>query len=290
MVNRMQVPGRHSVASCHYLVLMVIPVLLAAACTGVGTVVTPAAYPALPAVSSGGPSPGSIVMPDISITRIRGSRHPIKYYAYGDSITFAVNPDLPPDGSRCYILQMRDRYDPAALADHSMQGSSGRTSTWAWENLPDYYNPGMHYFIVFFGSNDLRRGINGTATGQNLADIYAYVRAYGSTPVIVIPPLRYTDEDWDQAPDFAITTAFLSARGIPYVTMYDALDSSPGNGKLDSFNGTYMPDGTHPNMTGHARMADYLWEHYFNRSVRDSTPETDNVRRIFPAALPAPRP
>lgn len=178
----------------------------------------------------------------------------LDFYAFGDSLTRATGSgDLDASGSDCYILQYRDAYDPYRIVGHNSDGGS-MTSTWGLTHIASYGSNADHVFIMF-GDNDPGAGINAATSAQNLEGMYYTVLNRGDTPYILLPPIMSSG-----TLDLATIGNTLAANGTPFIKMYDALDSVPGNNQLDSYDGAYMSDGVHPNATGHQLMADYLWD------------------------------
>jgi hypothetical protein len=198
----------------------------------------------------------------------------VNYYAYGDSITGAdtVGGDLAPDGSDSYISQMVQLYSPSSLADYNLDGG-GADSTWGLANLPSHYrlsnnetyNP---VYVIEFGVNDY--DLDPDITAGNLISMRNFLTGNGTQSIILMPTLYYEEGSLNftienQTSRITVIQNLLDAGGVPYVKMYDALDSIPNNGALDGFNGTnYIPEGTtqiHPNKMGQRLMAEYLWNH-----------------------------
>jgi len=218
--------------------------------------------------------------------RFQTTDSPSKYYAYGDSISLAAQSgDLNDDGSDCYIIQMRDMHDPFATADHNMDGS-GVSSRWGLDAIEEHYIKGTEYFFIEFGTNDYRARIPPPETAKNLMGMYQYVKNNGTTPYVLIPVLLHP-ENWtrdkktwaDNDGNITILQHALDEYGIPYIRTYDALDSSPNNLNQDSYNGTWMSDGIHPNRTGHRVMAEYLWERLYPRIVSEKQPKIFDITR-----------
>jgi lysophospholipase L1-like esterase len=192
----------------------------------------------------------------------------IDFYAYGDSITGStLNKD-------CYVEQMADMFYPDAIASRNHDGS-GRTTDWAVQNLQAHYKSGTRYFFYMFTNDGWRDETGNFAktdfpinkTVDNYMAIYNYVKANGTTPIPLLPIITprfngvYYNVSLQQDRIRALEAEF-DRRGIFYVKMYDALDSSPGNGIPDCYNGYdqfFFDDGVHPNVIGNRIMAEYLW-------------------------------
>jgi PKD repeat protein len=194
---------------------------------------------------------------------------------YGDSITL---------DNDWYGKQMQQMYEPQYQADHNVDGS-GKSSTWLLANIGNFYSPLMKEFIPLVGNNDIRNNINGTVTGINIDGICRYVEANGTTCYPMMHTLENVTLWGDSSPNITITEAYLTAHGRSYTKLYDALDSIPNNGIMDDFNGTYMPDGVHPNYTGHTQMANYDWNNLFNFSSQFTPPGPINTFYPFGVAF-----
>ena len=183
-----------------------------------------------------------------------GNSQQIDYYGYGDSIS------APDD---MYVMQMRDIYDLSATADHNTDGS-GQMSCWGFDNITSHYNKSIREFIYMF-TNDEFHLYTPELTAYCYTRIYTYVSANGTLAVPVLATLR-TGNQSEQAQYLQIVGQLLDMEGVPYVKMYDAIDSEPGNGLLDGFNATNYVDGVHPTSAAQRLMADYLWR-YIKRGM-----------------------
>lgn len=176
----------------------------------------------------------------------------IDFYAYGDSLT--NNPDN-------YLVQMARDHSPGSVVLFNDDGS-GRTSRWGAEYIGEHYRNNTRFFVYMFTNDGHSRTTEETI--QNYLKIYDYATERGSIAVPCIPVL--TSRNWSRAYDQANQTArilaleaALDARGIWYVKLYDALDSQSGNGRPDDINITDIPDGSHPDTSGHKKLGEYLW-------------------------------
>jgi PKD repeat protein len=201
----------------------------------------------------------------------------VKYYAYGDSITRGTKTgsDLNPDGTDVYNMYMQRTYDTLNSSAHNQDGG-GKNSTWAWENIGSHYSNSTQYYIVLIGTNDRNTDVGQITAAQtvaNLANIYNYTIANGSTPVICINTLYQDDgaTDWkltvNQQNNITLIQNGLSAAGIPYLKMYDSIDTIPYNGIPDEYNASNYYDWIHPNKLGHQLMGTYLRHPVANLSL-----------------------
>ncbi|MFA5408298.1 MAG: PKD domain-containing protein, partial [Bacilli bacterium] len=203
----------------------------------------------------------------------------VSYYAYGDSVTRAAGyADLNPDGSDCYIMQMRDLYDPNASADHNIDGGS-RTSAWGLANIATHYD-NETYYCIMFGLNDDYYEIYAQQRLENLLDMYNYVHTEDTTPIILIQTLMVPDgrafcEYTYQRENLTQIQEGLRALDIPFIRAYDAVDTIPGNCIIDEADTTYYaPDGVHLNASGQRALADYVWASFQTPSAGFSANKT----------------
>jgi hypothetical protein len=183
----------------------------------------------------------------------------LKYYGYGDSISYY---------DYMYLIQMRDRYDPAATVSHNSDGP-GMSSAWGLANIGAHYTEGTEYFVILFGNNDKRWNIPATDTGKNLQGMYNYAIAHGAKPIVLIHTLEDPVVYGDESVNLSIIESYLTDQKISFIKMYDAIDFFPNNLVMDGFNKSLSLDGVHPTPEGQSMMADYLWSHYtFPKSVQ----------------------
>lgn len=185
-----------------------------------------------------------------------------KYYAYGDSITSATGcGDLPSNGTKAYVMQMRDIYDPLASAAHSMDGG-GYTSQDGVDHLADHWDAdGIGLIFISFGVNDFDYSIPATTVVDNEIEIYNYAESRGTQAIILLPPIS-------PVKNYATYSAYIEdiqdgliAAGVKYAPVYDYIDSDPNNGTINTANVTNFcdPANSHLNITGHLAVANGLW-------------------------------
>lgn len=230
--------------------------------------------------------------PFITINYDPISPTPTKYYAYGDSITRATGGgSLNATGNDVYILQMRDRYNASALADHNIDGGS-KTSDWGLANIATH--PGSAYNVtnqyIMFGANDRALGETGLTTAQNLESMYNILLTNGTTPKIMMPTVAtVTGTEWtrlvNQQDNITIIQNYLTSKSIPYIKAYDAIDSVPGNGVPDASNTSLLFDYIHPNKEGHSILADYVWSHAPSTGALEVSFTTDRFITLIPQAV-----
>lgn len=195
-------------------------------------------------------------------TYLNVTYHYPDYYAYGDSITKATTAggDLNPDGTDSYVVQMRDNHDISASAWHNFAPTAS-TSAQGLANISNNYDPGIGVYILEFGVNDNGADPTGgaedwNATAANLISMKEYAEGNGSRVILSMILLRDTADETDR---IAGIQANLTDRGVCYSRTWDALDSNPYNGVLDSYDDTYFIGGVHPNKTGQYLMGEYFW-------------------------------
>jgi len=191
----------------------------------------------------------------------------IEYYAYGDSITRATGgDDLASNGTDVYLTQMVETHDAINTSDNNLDGGS-TTSAWGLANFAthgQYEGTEPERVFIMFGTNDRYYGLTGLQTAANLAGIYEGYTANGTSAYVLIHPLKSENgHEWNiyenQYSNITIIETNLTERGIPFVKMYDAIDSNPGNGSPDEVNSTLYYDSVHPNYEGHTLMGEFLW-------------------------------
>jgi len=165
-------------------------------------------------------------------------------------------------------MQMKDIYDPTKTADHNFDGSS-KTSRWGLANFSSHYNASNKYFVFMFGVNDARTdsvGIPQSEYVSNMLEIYNRTLANDSIPILCIRTLAngIAAPGWGshsvQVSQINAMQEACERYDIPYVKMYDAIDTHPWNGRIDDYNPYYYNNDTaHPNVTGHKAMAEFLW-------------------------------
>ena len=168
-----------------------------------------------------------------------------KYSFYGDSITYGYDLPTPDD---FFGHQMIIAHDPTATWDHNLDGN-GWASEDCWKNISSHYSPGTDFFIVMCSNNDIRHNLNGTETAVNLYRIYEYVKTNGGVPVILMQTLEDPSIRGDSSGNITITETVLAENNIPFIRMYNAINTS------------CLGEGVHPDLGCHKLMGDYLWKH-----------------------------
>lgn len=192
---------------------------------------------------------------------------PVRYYAYGDSITHATNGDLAADGSDCYVVDLIRRYIPDAAADHNTDGDAQMTS-WGITNFATHYD-NEDYYIIAFGVNDMHSNVTSEVCANNLITLSNWAEANGSIPIVQVNTLMV--EDGSYVHNYTYQRTFISevesrltAADVEYIKGYDAVDTTIGDGIIESPNTSfYRSDLVHFNKTGQVALADNIWR-YFN--------------------------
>lgn len=166
--------------------------------------------------------------------------------------------DLASDGSDCYILQMRDDNAPWLTAGHNTNGGS-MTSTWGYDNIASLYPPhGARATVIEFGLNDVGASIAKETTAENFIGIDTYIKSRGGNCLIGLVSGGENSTAWRET-YIPYIQAALDTAGVQYVKMYDAVDTTPGNGTPETLSGDYIADGSHPNAAGHKLIGAAIW-------------------------------
>jgi PKD repeat protein len=185
----------------------------------------------------------------------------LDYYAYGDSITSGEGVA---NESEVYISQMVATHDPTKTVDHNTDGS-GRYSSWGLANFATHPgNPFPSEVYILFGMNDKHYDETAEFTYLNLEAMYNAYTDKGSDTRILIETLAEDGQgDWstyaNQRARIEKIQNYLDAKSIPYIKIYDAIDSNPGNCYPDEVNMSLMYNSRHPDTEGHRLMGDYIW-------------------------------
>jgi lysophospholipase L1-like esterase len=152
---------------------------------------------------------------------------------------------------------MQDTYDTYATSDHNTDGG-GKTSAWGLTNIASYFSRHQGICVIEFGLNDIAGEIAAADTASNLIAMYTYVAGLGAQGIV---GLVGGDATWRTTYLPTIESALTSA-DVPFVRLYDAIDSTPGNGTAEAIDEDYiadLPGGAHPNTEGHRLMGIALW-------------------------------
>lgn len=211
------------------------------------------------------------------------------YYAVGDSLARGTSPgspgyDLDPDGSDQFVMQMSNRYNLGAPASHNFAETS-YSSLWGVQHMVEYPQGNItpKYTFVTIGINDRRLDPSYTAnqTADNLKTMYDYYNSKGSTAWVLIEPMNGTSQTgWSTEASQRDNTTKIETRlkefNVRFLKIYDAIDTTPGDGILQISNVSYAPDYLHPNKLGNSLIADYIWNET-GLSPSNATFHTGNV-------------
>jgi len=180
------------------------------------------------------------------------------YYAYGDSITKGSH------SKTNYMEWFRQLFNITGNISYNIDGSA-KTTQWGLENFVANCNDKQDY-IVFdaFGFCDEYFEIDPQITAQNKVEMYNLSKELNIKNYFVCIPVR-TMYDWDVEYEYVEATEDLCNRfNIPFIRLYDAVDSIPYNEQFDEHNSSYFADDIHPNEHGHAVMSIYIWNYLNN--------------------------
>lgn len=170
---------------------------------------------------------------------------------FGDSLTAGYGLDEP---SLAFPGLIQRRLDSASMPYHVVNaGVSGETSSGGLERIDWILNNPLDVFVLELGANDGLRGIPPETTRKNLQSIIDKVRTkYPESRIILagmqVPPnmgQRYTSQFRSIFPDLA------RQNDIPLIPFL--LEGVGGEATLN------QPDGIHPNIEGHAIVAENVW-------------------------------
>jgi lysophospholipase L1-like esterase len=190
-------------------------------------------------------------------------RAPLKIVGLGDSTTagtpgFRSPVEAPPDGAgnpqsqyAYWMMQLRPEW--VVLN----RGVNGELSGEILERLPrDVLREAPDYVVFLAGVNDVYRGRSVPSVQSNLSEMYARARAAGIRTVAA-SILPYSPISRTQASALHELNGWIEANaralGIAFCDL-NRITSDPKN--PDRLAGS--PDGLHPDVTGHRRMADGL--------------------------------
>lgn len=170
---------------------------------------------------------------------------------YGDSLTAGYGLDNA--ASEAFPALIQKRIDDAGLAWRVVNaGLSGDTTSGGMRRLDWVLRQPADIFVLELGANDGLRGLPLDLVKKNLNAIIDRVRAKNPATVVVLTGMRMPVNMGDYAREFdAIFPEIARERGLPLIPFL-----LEGVGGLPSMN---LPDGIHPNVAGHRRVADNVW-------------------------------
>ena len=173
-----------------------------------------------------------------------------KYCVYGDSIAGGYGV--------CDNCSYSEWIEPGTSTWHNTDGA-GQWSSWGLANIGTHYSASCQNFLIAFGTNDIAGGRHGADIVHDLEAMYNYSSANGSRTAILIPPLRGNKNNTFMIGNLQNN---FTRDSIPYLNVFDALDTNPDNGIPDGWQLAYYIDNVHPNAQGHAMIGRYIWDNW----------------------------
>ena len=105
---------------------------------------------------------------------------------------------------------------------------------------------------------------NATNASQNKLDMYRWSVENNSENHYIPTILTLANDEVNrplavQLNHMNVTTSLFKNYSVPYVKLFDAVDSEPYNGRVDDWDGDYYCDTVHLNLLGHKAMGSFLW-------------------------------
>jgi acyl-CoA thioesterase-1 len=172
---------------------------------------------------------------------------------YGDSLTAGYGLDDP--STQAYPGLIAEKIAAAGLPYRVINaGLSGETSSGGLRRIDWVLRQPVDVFVLALGSNDGLRGLPLETVRTNLRAIFDRVKARNPDAALVLLGMRMPANMGGYAAEFhslfAPIAAAYDAPLVPY--LLDGVGGDP------AFN---LPDGIHPNPTGHQRIAATVWPH-----------------------------
>ncbi len=171
---------------------------------------------------------------------------------FGDSLTAGYGLDDPATESFPGLIQAR--IDAAGLPYRVVNaGLSGETTAGGLRRVDWILRQPVDVFVLGLGGNDGLRGVPVSASKANLRGIIEKVRARNPDATIMLAGMQmprslgpdYTRDFAGMYPEIADK---MNATLIPFLL--------EGVGGMPALN---LPDGIHPNVEGHRKVADVVW-------------------------------
>jgi hypothetical protein len=198
--------------------------------------------------------------------------HNLSIFGYGDSIM---------NGEYLEILVEEDHFTRRLESDHQVNytgrnmDGGGMTTFFGLGNYSKYiYGNNTCTVLEQFGINDVSSGryIDSVTPARNKLLLYNMSVENNTDHIPMIPTLSHPTLSnrpgaWQNESIIAMEASFIYY-GVRFIPLYDCLDSTPYNGRLDNYfnGGCYHPDELHINKSGHERMSDFI---YFFLSGQD---------------------
>jgi len=152
-----------------------------------------------------------------------------------------------------YPARVQEKVDAAGLPYRVINGGlSGETSAGGVRRIDWVLRQPVDVFVLELGGNDGLRGLPLETLRANLQTIFDKVRARNPDATLILAGMQMPTSMGDYARDFAALFPPLAeandAALIPFL-----LEGVGGDPALN------LPDGIHPNPTGHAIVAETVW-------------------------------
>ncbi len=171
---------------------------------------------------------------------------------YGDSLTAGYGLDDPTETAFPAVVQ--DKIDEAGLPYRVINaGLSGETSAGGIRRINWVLRQPVDVFVLELGANDGLRGLPLDMLLVNLQEIIDRVRARNPAVQLVIAGMRMPPSMGEYAGKFDALFAPLAAANDAALIPFLLEDV----GAVPEMN---LPDGIHPNIDGHARVAETVWD------------------------------
>ncbi len=175
-----------------------------------------------------------------------------KYFGLGDSLVMGTY------GTESYIGVMAKQHDPTS--NYGTNRGPGGHSGWGIINLSMFYPANSTQIIIIqYGRNDFVGGTDYTVCAANITKMRRYSILNGSYPIVSIPTRIAASSATEQTYYTNIQTNLTNSY-IPYMIIYDSIDTTPNDGIMQQGNPTYYAaDTVHPIDPGIQLMANYTW-------------------------------
>jgi len=176
------------------------------------------------------------------------------YYAYGDSMTKG-------SGSNTnYMLCFKQIVNITGNVSYNVNGST-KTTQWGIENFVTHCGDKQNYTVFeAFGFCDEYFEINPQITAQNKVEMYNLSKELEIKNYFVCIPVRTYYPHGIEYTYINATENLCKRFNMPFITLYDAVDTIPYNKQFDYFNQScFNSDGIHPSEYGHVVISIYIW-------------------------------
>jgi len=172
---------------------------------------------------------------------------------YGDSLTSGYGLDDPTETAFPALIQ--DRVNKAGLPYRVINaGLSGETSAGGIRRINWVLRQPVDVFVLELGANDGLRGLRLDVLRENLQEIIDRVRVQNPDVRLVIAGMQMPRSMGEYADKFDALFGPLAEANDATLIPSLLLDV----GTVPEMN---LPDGMHPNIPGHKRVADTIWEY-----------------------------